>query len=431
MIRRLSQSRFVRNVAVLSSGQAIAQGLAIAASPILTRLYAPDAFGSLGLLVSLSGTLIAVSGLRYEMAVVTARDDTTAVNLLTLSCFIVFLTSALSAGFVASAGHWLAALVDQPDFGPVLWWLPVLILVGGLFQAFSYWATRRKHFRSLAVRTVVQSLATLVSQISAGLARLGSLGLIGGRALGTFVGASILAAEFWRYDKAIAKSGIKASIMIQAAKDNSQFPKYNAPQNLINSLSKTLIPYTLAPFFGLELVGFYFLAERVLRTPSLLVTGSMRQVYYQRASELYNQGKSFYRLYVSTTVALAAISFIPLTVLIAYGPEIFSFVFGAEWRKAGTLTQWLGAWWLISVAAGPAVESLTVLQLQKYMFWFQIAFSTTRVLSILIGAMFGDDIVAIAAFSMVGLVFNLGLIFGVLLLLVRQRSPVQEQHGAV
>jgi len=44
---RLKRSAFVRQVAMVAGGTAAAQAVAIAGTPIVTRLYGPDAFGLL------------------------------------------------------------------------------------------------------------------------------------------------------------------------------------------------------------------------------------------------------------------------------------------------------------------------------------------------------------------------------------------------
>lgn len=421
MLRRLAKRQFVRNVAILSSGQAIAQGLAIAASPILTRLYTPDAFGLFGLLIAFSAILAVVSGLRYELAIVTARDDQSAANLLALSCGIVLLVTALSVGLVGFGGSWMAGLVNRPGFGELLWWLPVLVLAGGMFQVLSYWTTRRKNFKQFAVSKVVRSVASLVTQISAGLATIGPIGLIGGRALGAFLAGGILAAQIWRDDRSSVMSSMKFSHLVKAAKENTRFPKYNAPQNLINSVSQASVPYTLAAIFGVEIVGLYYLAERVMKTPSVLVAGSVRRVFYQRASEIHNKGKSFRKLLMSTIAGLILIGITPLVLLLLFGPELFSLVFGEDWRKAGILAQWLASWWFFSFVSAPAVETFIILKLQKYLLYYQISISVARIVAILMGAMIGDDIAAIAACSLVGMVFNLALMISALII-VRQTS---------
>ena len=419
-LRRLANRPFVRNVAILSSGQAIAQGLVIAASPILTRLYDPDAFGAFGLLISLSAPLVGISALRYELAIVTAKDDSTAANLLALSGAIVLLFCCLVVALVGFAGVWIAELVDQPEFGQLLWWLPVLMIAGGGNQVLSYWTTRKTHYKRLAVSRVLQSLATLSTQLTAGMANLAAAGLVSARVMGGLVGAGILAIQIWRDDRSLMNTVITTSRMLETAKENLGFPKYNAPHNLINSLSKASVPYFLAPFFGVDVVGFYYLADRILNTPSALVSGSVRRVFFQRASELHNEGRGFYRLLLKTFGALTAIGIWPLIPLVFYGPEIFSFVFGAEWQEAGNMARWLAVWWVLAFISGPAGETLTILKLQKYLLIFRITFSTVRVLAIFLGAMIGDAMTAIAACSIVGAVFNLILIAGALFV---ARSP--------
>ena len=44
-INRTWKSRFVRNVAVVASGNAGAQAIVMAFAPIITRLYVPKTFG--------------------------------------------------------------------------------------------------------------------------------------------------------------------------------------------------------------------------------------------------------------------------------------------------------------------------------------------------------------------------------------------------
>jgi len=423
MFRRISQSRVVKNITVLASGHAIAQAIALAASPILTRLYDPAAFGTLGLVVSVASAIITVSALRYEMAIVTARDDTTASNLLALCCAIVLLSFGISAGIVASFGDWIAAqFQDQgTDLAAHLWWIPVLILVAGMALGFSHWFVRKALYKRLATIRASQQIAVVLSQIAAGLLGLGASGLLGGRVAGSVIATTILAVFSWRRIPAVPKSEIKLDRIWRVAKENSQFPKYNAPQNLISSISRVALPFTLGLFFGVETVGLYWLADRVLRAPASLVERSVRTVFYQRSSELFNKGKTFYPLLLWASSGLMVIGLVPLTILLLFGPEIFSIVFGAEWRKAGIMTQWLSAWWLVSFVSGPAVESLTVLRLQKYSFFFQIVLSSARIIAVVLGAMMGDDITAIAAASVVGVVFNFALLVAVIVT-VRNKS---------
>jgi O-antigen/teichoic acid export membrane protein len=68
-MRILPKSRFARNVAVVSAGSAMGQGLLIVSAPLLTRLYTPADFGVLAVYVSIVSILVVVASLRYEVAI--------------------------------------------------------------------------------------------------------------------------------------------------------------------------------------------------------------------------------------------------------------------------------------------------------------------------------------------------------------------------
>ena len=55
-----------KSVAKLAGGAAIGQVLTLAASPILSRLYAPEDFGVLGVFTSITSTAIMFATLRYK-----------------------------------------------------------------------------------------------------------------------------------------------------------------------------------------------------------------------------------------------------------------------------------------------------------------------------------------------------------------------------
>src|SRR5271170_6511034 len=83
--RWLPEAGFARSVSILAGGTAVAQALAIAASPVLTRLYKPSDFGELQIFISLMGlALVAASG-RYEVALLLPEDEQSSIDILGLA----------------------------------------------------------------------------------------------------------------------------------------------------------------------------------------------------------------------------------------------------------------------------------------------------------------------------------------------------------
>jgi O-antigen/teichoic acid export membrane protein len=91
------RSKFVRNVAVVASGTAASQAIAIAFSPLITRLYGPDAFGILGAFLAIVSVLTPIAALSYPIAIVLPKEDVDARGLARLSAYIsIFIGILLS-----------------------------------------------------------------------------------------------------------------------------------------------------------------------------------------------------------------------------------------------------------------------------------------------------------------------------------------------
>src|SRR5262245_42547640 len=78
----------LRNFSILSGRSALAQGFTIALMPVITRLYLPDNLGQLGLFTDFINVAILAASLRYEFAIVSARNDREAAQLTLCSFFL-------------------------------------------------------------------------------------------------------------------------------------------------------------------------------------------------------------------------------------------------------------------------------------------------------------------------------------------------------
>src|SRR5690625_1853242 len=118
------KGNFFKNVTVLMSGSVIAQGLAFAVSPILTRIYDPNAFGQLGLFIAVVSVVFVSASAKYELAILLPKEDEDAVNILTLSIGIVLLVVTLSFLVVLLWRDHIAELMSSPKLSSLLWWAP-------------------------------------------------------------------------------------------------------------------------------------------------------------------------------------------------------------------------------------------------------------------------------------------------------------------
>ena len=71
----MTSPSFTTNVATIVTGTAIAQIIAILATPIVTRFYGPEAFGLFALFSSVAGIFTIIACLRYEPAIMLPNSD--------------------------------------------------------------------------------------------------------------------------------------------------------------------------------------------------------------------------------------------------------------------------------------------------------------------------------------------------------------------
>lgn len=408
LIQRALASPFVRNVAVLSSGTALAQVATAAATPVLSRLYDPVHFGLFALFASVVSILAEAASGRFELAIVLPKEDDDALDVLGLALICVGATSVAALLATALAGGWVAARLGEPSLASLLWWVPPALLVIGVFRSLSNWATRKKRFPVISLAQIVRALGIVTVQIISGFAGVGAVGLIGGRTAGETAAAGAL---WTRLGDAVGRlRGASWSRMRALASEYADFPKYNLPQSLINAFSQSVAVFLLAGYFGAAVAGIYGMAHRLLVLPSRLISQSVRQVFFQRAGEAHARGLPVFPLLARTTFGLAGVVVLPVVIVVFAGPWIFGFVLGEEWIPAGHYARWMALWLFFVYINPPAVVLAQVLRKNHYLLIYDAALLVCRLAVLAFAGSRYDALTAVALFAGVGAVFNAGWI---------------------
>ena len=420
--RVVPEGSFRADVATLMTGTALGQLLVLAVSPLLTRLFTPAAFGAFGVYLSLAAILCALSTLRFDQAIMLPKEADEAaplfwaallsaggISMATLAAGLLFFRGILSLLKIEALSGWILAL-------------PFSIFFYGAFQALVSWSTRRKQFVRQSVSQVARSLAIITVQVVAGALRSGPGGLVGGAVAGDAAAASLLAWQVQREDGAILRRALDWRKIKAAAREYRDFPLFSSPQNFLNAISQNIPLLLLANYFGPAVAGFYVLAVRGIQVPMNFFLTSLRQVFFQKASELYNQGGDAWGLFRSMTLRLGKLVALPSLAVFLFGPRLFAFALGGRWLTAGVYARWLVPWLALMFANVPAVLFAQILRRQKAVLLIDVVLLTSRVLAIVAGGLRHDPLLAVVLYSLVGVAVNLVLILWVGGLLRRQKQ---------
>jgi O-antigen/teichoic acid export membrane protein len=396
------KSSFRGDVLRLVSGTALAQLIVLSATPVLARLFAPEAFGVAAMFMALTSVAGVVACLRYELSIVLPESDREAANLLALSLLIALAVSLLVSLVVWLWGPVILSWVSMSELAPYLCLVPVYILVQGIFLSLNYWNTRTKHFTRLAVSRLTGSIANTSGSMAAGFLGHATGGaLVAAQVGGQAVAAAALGGQIWRNDGRFLASNIDVKEILRGLSRYRKFPLLSSWPALMNSLSWQLPALMLGAFFNPVVVGMYALGLRVINTPMGLVSGAVSQVLYRRTAELKHTAKlaevvsCIYR-------QLLSIALVPCLVLMLTGQELFGFVFGNQWREAGLYAQILAPWAALWFASSPLSVVYIALEQQQKEGIIQLIILSSRAGALLIGGLCGSPVVALVMFSFSG-----------------------------
>lgn len=355
---------FLASVVTVAGGTAVAQALALAALPAITRLYPPEAYGAFVVFLAWGGFVLPLVCARFEVAVALPRHARSASALVVGSLAVATAVALACALAVAGVLAWRPAL---GQYG--LAWLPLYVWLGGAVQVLGNWAARVQDFRRLSLARVLQAALAAAVSIGGALA-LGSqpLVLVAATVAGQVLALAVLA-------PGLPATGfshrVPARQVRRLLRHFRPLAAFNGPHVLSDAAQASGLPLLLTSLYGPQAAAYYAFASRLLKAPLGLVSGAISQVYYPRAAAQRGDAGRLRHdaLRILRASSLVALALLPVLLLLP--DALFGWAFGARWQEAGGYLRALAPWVLSSFVAAP----LSVLYLVKERFGLDFGLS--------------------------------------------------------
>ncbi|MDI9559942.1 MAG: oligosaccharide flippase family protein [Pseudomonadota bacterium] len=417
IIERFAKNVFFRNVITLMSGTALAQVIPVLLSPVLTRLYSPEQYGTLALFTSVVGIFSVAATFRYELSIMLPEQDSDAVNIIVLSLILNFSLSTILLIITFLFDKQLTELLNNPLISRWLYFVPLMVFLIGVFQSMHYWLSRKNHYNQLSAALISRSGIKGGAQVGAVYAvpGIGTTGLIGGAIFGQFVATIIIVKQsFSQIFRAFKKVSFKR--ITELGKKYKTVPLINTPHSLVNDLSSNLPVMLLTSFFTSKVAVLYSLALMAVMLPTGLVSNAIGQVFYQRISDAYNKKESLYPYTVRLVKGLFFVSIIPFGLLFFLAPSLFGLIFGGQWTEAGLYTRILTPWILMRFVVAPMSYVPLVLSQQGKAFRIEVAGIIFVVIALVVGGMLENvtlTLSLLSCFSLLVLVYSFSWIISI------------------
>ncbi len=363
-----ASSPFLRHVATLMTGTAIAQVIVFLIMMIITRLFTRETLGELGAFNSVVAIVVTVAAARFDMTLMLEHDDRNAKVMAKLAMRCILVTAVVATIAAFPLRPWIAEHYSED----VARWMP-LVGVTTVFMAgaamLQYWYNRKTDYRTIAINRIQQQVGTSGGQVLCGAAGLLTLpGLLVGQLLGqgfAFVNLLVRAKDLRTLDTTGADS------MRTLMRRHWKMPILNGPNALIDAIRLNGINLMIGRV-SLGDFGEFNLANQAVSIPVGLINSAVSQVFFQKLSVI--EPGQMYREVVGSIKRALIIGIAPFAVFYALAPWIFPLVFGVEWQQAGYFARALIPWMCMLLVTSPISTMFVVTGTQHWLLAFAIVY---------------------------------------------------------
>jgi len=422
---------FLRDIGMLLAGSGGAQLVTLLSAPLLGRIYTPVDFAALAVLTSTFQIVSRFSSLKYETAIATGTSKPQMGALAALALGALLATAGLCALASLLFLPLLAAKLGMGTAIVFCFVLPVIVLFDGLIQIVITWSVRWKEFGVVSANDLIRNSSSIATQAGLGLGRAGGIGLLFGQAVGTIIAfvvlmrrpstrelVNLLRRRSWNRRAATARRFI-------------DFPKYQMPKAILNSLGRNLPTILIATYFSAATTGLFFFAQRLTTLPAQMISQSLGRVLLQRFAQRWTQQrKPITALLVKSTAFFLIPSVTLVLALFLFGDRFFVFFLGHQWAGAGAIATWTVVWSAATIIGTPAQMAMTVMRQNRIMLILEAIFLPMRLVPFPFFAASGDFLSAVATCCLAAALYN-SVMIGTALVRARQLACVQRGSSSV
>ncbi|MGY1846813.1 lipopolysaccharide biosynthesis protein [Blastococcus sp. SYSU DS1021] len=342
-------------------GSAFGQGVGLLASPILARLFEPADFGVLTVFTAMVAMLASVASGRLEAAIPLPTANRVATALAWAAIVTAFGFSALVAVAWLAVGDAAAHALRAESIASLWWLLSIGVFATAASQILTGWLVRLQHYKALGSRAFAHGVTTAGIQVATGALALRPVGLLFGVVAGQLAASGGLASR----DGLLRQPRPSCADMWTAVKRYRRFPMTASWSALLNAAGLHVPLILLSVFYGQAVVGLVGLTVRVLAAPLALLGRSVAQVYQgDLTAKLRSKAGGLQVALRAAVVRLIFVSLIPTSAILAFGPDLFAFIFGAPWEESGRYAQLLAVGYAAQLAVSPISPTLLALERQ-------------------------------------------------------------------
>ena len=414
MIKDTIKSLFIKgsytqDVAIVGSGKIIVSVIGFVFIPILSRIYDPEAYGLFSIYNATVTIIIGLLTLNYPKSFAIINEEKTFIHV-----FLFTVMSILAGSIIIMAGSPIIGLYipETSKLSTYFFLIPVGVLINGLLLVLVQTNQRRQQFLFSSSINVSNHLIIRIANLTYGLFTNGySIGLILGNQIGGLFAVIANGIKNLGYIFHLTKKHYTRQQLIESLFKYKNYPRYIFPTSLINNLKIQLPIYFIGFLFGESLLGEFSLAVGLLNIPIQIIGNSISAVFLKKANDLYMEDpEKLKQISIRTSNSLFLAGVIPFSILLVFGPEIFTFLLGDKWIYAGRISSIFSVYFFLYMIFLHSTALLQILKKEKNILMVSLLNIILNILALLSGIFTNHFFITLIAFTISNVIIV--LIFG-------------------
>lgn len=364
-IYTIKHSAFAKNVLTLSAGTLVSQIIALVTKPIIGRIYEQSELGDFAIIGSNSTIIITIAALGLMPAIMIPKCDYDAKNICRLLLKALLILPLIIIGIavlLADSIRMFEVAIDY-RFACVLMYA---YIVTSIFWSVCYaYINRAKLYKVLFWNPTIMSVANATVMIT-----LGALGCgLWGYTLANIIGYTVCSLHLLRFGNPFKLEKNKRVSSVRVLREYKDYAKYLLASNVVSTVGGQIPVQMINRFWGSVVTGSYTMCMSILGLPSKFLAQPINRVFYREAMERYNDGKEIGDFSMKLMMTNIKVALIPVSIIIIFGPSLFSLFLGTKWRQAGEIASIIGVYQLFEFSKNCLNGKYVIIGKPKIILW--------------------------------------------------------------
>lgn len=416
----LRKNDLLKNILTLVTGTGISQLIPLVVAPFISRLYTPADYAILATYTSITLLLTIISTGMFDSALMLDKKDENAINTGVTAVLITVILSALSFFTMSLFSQPLIKVAGNENATFWLYAVPFTVFSGGFYQTLNIWNIRKQRYKRLAMNRVILTFITSSLTLTLGILHFTENGLLISLIVGQGFAFLLLLMQTLKNDRQLLifvnRKEIKNAII-----RHKDFPKYNLPQCFFDGIKESSTIWIISFFLGSNLLGSYSFAKSMIMRPLQIIGNAANQVFFQKASSIFFQTGSIYKISINTFWLLLISGFPFALLILTLGRDLFTLIFGDKWYQAGEIAQILIVFLFINYITSALSSIPLILNKLKTNLLVGFSFNLSQILLLFTALYFFRD------FNTSLWIFSIGISFILLIILYWYKSLIKTQ----